>query len=169
MLPSQNLAHVLVAPDNECTLCFPIKLLVGKQIVETTALIDSGVMDNFIDLGLLSLANFPLTKLPTAIQVYNVNGSTNKKGTILCKTTTRMLLSKESKDIKLMIVGLGRHQVILGMPWLKTWNLHIDWKTHSLSYPSITPPNYDDHVLPQQYLLHWLGLDVDQELSTLVS
>ena len=60
MLSSQILSHVIVAPDNERTLRFPVKLLVGKQIIETTTLIDSGATGNFIDIGLLSLANFPL-------------------------------------------------------------------------------------------------------------
>ena len=42
------------------------------------------------------------------------------------KVSTRMLLSKEPENIELMVVGLGHHQIILGMPWLKTWNPHID-------------------------------------------
>ena len=64
MLPSQNIPHVLVASANERTLQFPVKLLVGKQIIETTALIDSGATGNVIDFRLLSLANFPLKRLP---------------------------------------------------------------------------------------------------------
>ena len=108
ILPFQGLAHVLVAPDNERTLRFPIKLLVGKQIVETIILIDSRATSNFIDLGLLSLAKFPLKKLPTAIQAYNVDRFTNNKGTILCKITTCMQLSEEPENIKFMVVGLGR-------------------------------------------------------------
>ena len=78
MLSSQSLSHVLVAPDNERTLRFPVKLLIGKQTVETTALIDSGATGNFIDLGLLSLANFPLKKLSQPIRAFNVDGSLNK-------------------------------------------------------------------------------------------
>ena len=78
-----------------------------------------------------------------------------------------MLLSKELENIELMVVELGCHQIILGMPWLKTWNPHIDWKFHSLSFPISSPIEYDKQVLPQKYLLQWLGLDVDQELTSL--
>jgi hypothetical protein len=60
MLPSHIPPHVLVVSKNERTLRFPFKLLVGTQIVETTTLINSGATGNFLDLGLLSLANFPL-------------------------------------------------------------------------------------------------------------
>ena len=83
------------------------------------------------------------------------------------KASTRMLLSKEPENIELMVVGLGRRQIILGMPWLKTWNPCIDWMSHSLSFPASSPTDYDKHILPQRYLLRWLGLDVDRELSSL--
>jgi hypothetical protein len=66
-----------------------------------------------------------------------------------------------------MIVSLGRRQIILGMPWLKTQNPHIDWQANTLSLPPSPTPGADDHTTPQRYLLRWLGLDVDQELSRL--
>ena len=149
MLPSQSLSHVLAASDNERTLHFPVKLLIGKQIVEMTTLIDSGATGNFIDLGLLSLANIPLKKMSQPVRAFNVDGSLNKRGTIMWKASTRMLLSKEPENIELMVVGLGRHQIILGMPWLKAWNPHIDWKSHSLSFPTSSLTDYNEHILPQ--------------------
>jgi hypothetical protein len=155
--------HVLVASRNERTLRFPVKLLVGDQIVETTALIDSGATGNFLDLGLLSLTNFPLQRLPKPIQAYNVDGSTNRKGTILWKTKISVIPFQETNGLELMIVSLGRRQIILGMPWLKAQNPHIDWQANTLSLPPT--PGADDHITPQRYLLRWLGLDIDQELS----
>jgi hypothetical protein len=142
-----------------------VKLLVNNQIVETTALVDSGATGNFLDLGLLSLANFPLQRLPKPIQAYNVDGSTNRKGTILWKTKIPVLPFQENNGLELMIVSLGRRQIILGMPWLKAQNPHIDWKANTLSLPA--SPRTEDHITPQRYLLRWLGLDIDQELSRL--
>ena len=107
-LPSPITSHVLVASPNERTLRFPIKLLVGQQTVETTALIDSGATGNFIDLGLLSLANFPLKKLPQPIRAFNVDGTANQRGTILWKAHTRMILPHGPDDLELMVVSLGR-------------------------------------------------------------
>ena len=77
MLPSPTTSHVLVAPSNERTLHFPIQLLVGTQMVETSALVDSGATRNFIDLGLLSLANFHLKRLLQPISAFNVDGTPN--------------------------------------------------------------------------------------------
>jgi hypothetical protein len=169
MSSSRNSPYVLVASKNERTLRFPVKLLVGTQIVETTPLVNSGATGNFLDLGLLSLANFPLQPLPKPIQVYNVDGSTNRKGTILWKTKIPVLPFQKTNGLELMIVNLGWRQIILGMPWLKAQNLQIDWQANTLSLPSSFTPTPDDNMTPQRYLLRWLGLDVDQELSHLYS
>jgi hypothetical protein len=158
-LSSHTSPSVLVASKNERTL----------QIVETTALIDSGATGNFLDLGLLSLANFPLQRLPKPIQAYNVDGSANRKGTILWKTKVPILPFQRTDSLKLMIVSLGRKQIILGMPWLKSQNPRIDWQANTLSFPTPSTSTPDDHLTSQQYLLHWLGLDIDQELSRLHS
>jgi predicted aspartyl protease len=141
--------HVLVASQNERTLRFPVKLLVGNQIVETSALIDSGATGNFLDIGLLSLANFPLQRLPKPIQAYNVDGSTNRKGTILWKTKIPVLPFQKTNSLELMIVSLGQRQIILGMPWLKTRNPRIDWQANMLSFPSSPTTETDDHMTPQ--------------------
>ena len=67
MSSSHDLYHVLVALPNEQTICLPIKLATETQIVETTTLIDCGATGNFIDISLLSKANFPLQRLPKPI------------------------------------------------------------------------------------------------------
>ena len=62
-----------------------------------------------------------------------------------------------------MIVGLGRAQVVLGMPWLTKNNPHIDWATKTMSFldehirkttlsTELTiAATKDDVVLPPQY------------------
>ena len=130
-------------------LCFPIKLLVGTQTIKTTTLIDSRATGNFIDLGLLSLANFPLKKLPQPIGTFNVDGTPNRQGTILWKARTCMVLPHGSDDLDLMVVSLGRKQVILGMPWLKSKNPHIDWRSNTLSFSRSLAPNNNDSLTSQ--------------------
>ena len=160
MSSSHDLSHVLVALPNERTIHLPIKLATGTQIVETTTLIDCGTTGNFIDIGLLSKANFPLQCLPKPIQAYNVDGTANTKGTIQWKAHTDILFSHSQENTNLMILSLGRQQVILGMPWLHKWNPRIDWSANTVSIPRSPASPPPDHI-PQQYLLHWLGLDAD--------
>ena len=38
------------------------------------------------------------------------------------------------EDLSLMIVGLGRAQIVLGMPWLTNKNPHINWVKKTISF-----------------------------------
>ena len=51
-----------------------------------------------------------------------------------CKTTIF------EEDLTLMIVGLGRTQIVLGMPWLTKNNPCIDWAKRTISL------NDDEHI-----------------------
>ena len=82
MYSSHIVNHVITALPNERTLCIPIQLSNGTQIVETTTLVDCGATRNFIDVGLLCLLKLPLEKLPKPIIANNVDGTANAKGTI---------------------------------------------------------------------------------------
>ena len=68
-----------------------------------------------------------------------------------------------------MVVSLGRKQIILGMPWLRSINPCIDWKSNTLSFPKAANPNNEDDLTPQRYLLRWLGCDSDMEIASLFS
>ena len=98
-----------------------------------------------------------------------MDGTPNRRGTILWKAHTCMVLPQGLDDLDLMVVSLGRKQIILGMPWLKSKNPHIDWRSNTLSFPRSLTPNDDDNLTSQQYLLWWLGCDSDMELSSLFS
>ena len=86
MSSSHEVNHVLIALPNERTIRIPIRLSVGNQIVETTAMIDCGTTGNFIDHQLISLAEFPLLQLQRPVKAYNINGTTNSKGNIEWET-----------------------------------------------------------------------------------
>ena len=82
MYSSHIVNHVITALPNERTMCIPIKLSNGTQIVETTALVNCGATGNFTDVSLLCLLELPLEKLPKPIIANNVDGTANAKGTI---------------------------------------------------------------------------------------
>ena len=108
-------------------MTFPILLQGKNKTIDTSALIDSGATRNFMDLRLLSRDNFVLVQLPTPILTYNVDGTTNQKGTICWKVRTTLTLGDHSHPMELMILRLNTPRVILGIPWLKKWNPMIDW------------------------------------------
>ena len=156
--------HVITALPNERTLRIPIKLSNGTQIVKTTTLVDCGATRNFIDIGLLCLLELPLEKLPKPIIANNIDGTTNAKGTIRWKAHTNVLFKERTERLKLMVLSLRRRQIILGMPWLKKWNPAIDWKRNMMTIPE-TPLTTETTSVPQQYLVHWLGIDADTKIN----
>ena len=171
MLSSQ-INHVLTALPNERTLRIPIKISVNHQIIDTTAIIDCSATGNFIDPGLTSLTEFPLQKLKRPIRAYNVDSTTNSKGNIEWETHVNLLFPKHTENVRLMVLNLGRKQIILGMPWLKKWNPIIDWIAKRITIPrpvnrrDVAPlheclPSWTDSLVPQRYILRWLGMDTD--------
>ena len=141
-----DLSHVLVALPNERTICLPIKLATGSKIVKTTALIDCGATGNFIDISLLSKVNFPLQCLPKPIHTYNIDGTANVKGTIKWKAQMDILFSHSKETTNLMVLSLGKQQVILGMPWLHKWNPRINWISNTVSIPKSPASPLPDYI-----------------------
>ena len=85
-------------------MTFPITLQGKNKTVDTSALINSRATGNFMDLRLLSQDNFVLVRLPMLILAYNVDGTTNQKGTIRWKARTTLTLGNHSHPIELMIL-----------------------------------------------------------------
>ena len=148
MYSSHIMNHVITALPNEWTLHILIRLSNGTQIVETTALVDCGATRNFIDVSLLCLLELPLEKLPKPIIANNVDGTANAEGTIRWKAHTNVLFKERTEKLKLMILSLGRRQIILGMPWLKKWNPTIDWKRNMIMLPK-NPLTTETASVPQ--------------------
>ena len=162
MSSSHSINHVLVALPNNRSMSFPILLQGKSKTINTTALIDSGVTGNFMDVHLLSLDNPTLIRLPEPIIAYNVDGTKNLKGTIRWKAKTVLNLEDHSDPIELMILQLSKPRVILGMLWLKKWNPKINWDRLSMTLPSSPCSHIPYHT-------QYLSLDADHELSQLFS
>ena len=136
------------------------------------SLIDCSTTGNFIDPGLISLTEFPLQQLEWPIKAYNVDSTTNSKGNIIWETHVNLRFPKYMENVHLMILNLGRKQIILGMPWLRKWNPVVDWITKQITIPrpigkrDVVPlreclPSWTDLLAPQRYILQWLGMDAN--------
>ena len=132
--PSLALNHVLVASQENRTLRLLISLHGIKQTVDTTALIDSGATGNFINPHLLPKEIFNLTPCLSPIIAYNVDGTSNTKGTIHWISVISFSSGPFSNMVKFMVIHLSHPQIILGMPWLQKWNPIIDWNTFSINF-----------------------------------
>ena len=129
---SLDIASVIVAQKSERALQFPIRLRYRARTITTTALIDCGATGNFIDPSLVNHLLLPSRVIPP-LQAFNVDRTVNKQGRITAATTVHCQAAGFEDDLTLMIVGLGRPQIVLGMPWLMKHNPCIDWKEKTVT------------------------------------
>jgi len=117
----------------------------GKKTVETKALVDSGTGGTFIDQNFARTKGFRLQKLEHPITVYNVDGTLNKRGTIVHFVEANVKIGGRTQEIRFLVSGLGHQKIILGFPWLEKENPAINWKKATLDWPPeerIRKPKY---------------------------
>lgn len=116
-----------------------IQLILGGKTINAMALIDSGATSNFIHTNFVQQHNISqkLKEKPIPLEV--ADGRPISTGHITHSTPSLNLVIKNqdhSEKIIFDIAPLGRHQVILGIPWLKKHNPAIKWSTHSIKFDS---------------------------------
>lgn len=183
---AHSLVPIVMGIPTECTLKITVHLHLDQGNHETTAIINSGATSSFIDTQLayqLNLLPIPFSK---PVKAYNVDGTTNCKGNIIQETKVDLSFvdyadSLYLETIQLMVLNLGKSQLILGMPWLQRWNPEINWVCQTIYLPepkSLLPqddvplheclPEVMENPNLQDHLLQCLGLDADHEIENLI-
>jgi hypothetical protein len=93
------------------------------------ALIDSSASHNFIDPQTVKCLGVQLTRLENPVKVLNMDGSQNTAGTVNSFTTLTMKLRTETRNLWFYMAKLGEDCAIFGFPFLRAFNLTIDWRT----------------------------------------
>ena len=110
------------------SLSIPIIVNCKKnETVETLALIDSGAGGKFIDQNYIKESGFTLENLEEPLMAWNVDGTENKQGKITKYVNLNVTIHGRTKDIKMLVTGLGKQKIILGFPWLNDENPDIKW------------------------------------------
>ena len=104
----------------------------GIEIVE--GLLDSGASGKFIDQDFAQDIHAVKKDLDKPIQVYNVDGTLNKQGTITQYVELELEIHERKRKHQLLMTGLGNQQIILGFTWLKEMNPLIDWQKGTLQW-----------------------------------
>ncbi|KAJ2935738.1 hypothetical protein H1R20_g1356, partial [Candolleomyces eurysporus] len=134
--PTFSISSVLVAHLNNKSMHIPAGIYSeGKhQDIETKALLDCGAGDVFMDWRFAYKHQIPQTKLKTPIKVYNVDGTPNKEGSITQFARIKLTINKQVRRLPVLITGLGKEDLILGLPWLQKENPIIDWEKGTLKW-----------------------------------
>ena len=117
----------------------PIAIKNECQTVETLALIDSGAGGQFIHQDYVNQLGLPTRPLEKTITARNVDGTTNKTGTINTYVDVTIEIDGKTMDTRLLVTGLGHQRIILGFPWLNEHNPDIDWKEWTFKWRTLRP------------------------------
>jgi hypothetical protein len=100
----------------------------------TSAMLDSGSSGNFISPLLVQRFKLETQPRETPLPVTHVQGGT--VGQVTEQVVCDMRIGNHRESITLDVVPIGRHTIILGLPWLQAHNPYINWSDNTLSFIS---------------------------------
>jgi hypothetical protein len=119
-----------VSKKNALEIPFDFKTYMGGR--KEKALVDSGAMENFIDYKTVKWLKLGTKKLTPAWPVFNIDGTHNKAGTIDQTIHLYTKLGETEQCLQFFVTDLGKDCMILGYPWLQTFNPDINWTNGKL-------------------------------------
>ena len=72
--------------------------------------------------------------LKEPIWVYNVDGTPKKRKTIRYYVDLKIEVHGRTRKERLLVIGLGKHRIILGLPWFRETNPIIGWIKETLEW-----------------------------------
>jgi hypothetical protein len=123
-----------------------------QGMVEEKALVDSGANENCIDIKTAQKLGIKLRLLPQPMGLRNVDGTDNRRGWVKYWLPVAMFQGGRVRMLKFLIVDLGRDRIILRYPWLREFNLEIDWPTKFIKEPPFLAA--DPTIEPNNLITH---------------
>ena len=112
--------------------------LFGSQSpIPLSVFIDSGADENLIDSVFCAKAQLPLEPLPAPREVLALDGRLLARVTHRTLPVHLQLSGNHHKRVSLYVIPSPTSPIVLGIPWLKLHNPHIDWATSSIASWSV--------------------------------
>ena len=112
--------------------CFKTPVLINGR--RTVAMIDSGATGTFISSRLVEKFGITTRKKQDDYELSVVDGS--QLETRVDKETEPLpvAIQQHHEELTFDVVPMASHDIILGMPWLKTHNPNIDWESREVLF-----------------------------------
>ncbi len=166
----RSVSDVTRAFNSVSSITLPVEFITQNQIIQTTALLDSGAAGNFIDSEFVGQLHLELTPCNSSLAVEALDGRPLGKGKILRLTepVTLRIGTLHSERIQFYVIRSPTHPLILGLPWLRTHDPQISWREGQITEwgptcqerclskitrkPNTTPTSTSDAInLPPEY------------------
>ena len=103
-----------------------------NEAVKVKVMLDSGSAGNFISPDAVQRCGLQTQPRETPLSVTHVQGG--KVGMVTEQVRCRVRKGTHSEFITFDVVPLGKHAIIIGMPWLQIHNPNMDWENSKLSF-----------------------------------
>jgi len=95
---------------------------------ETISLLNSGAMENFLNLDYTKWLKLLIKRLPFPRKLFNIDGTENKAGQLQFYTDLAIRMGMTTTNMRFFLTQLGEHKAILGYPWFTAVQPKINWK-----------------------------------------
>ena len=134
-LPEVSISLVVSTEHRRNTIWLPSYVEFDGKAIGVKALIDSGADGTFISRRIVEKFKLPTVKLPRAIKISNVDGSSNRDGYITERVEGNLFLQGQKFPTRFYVVYLESEEVILGLPWIRKYGSRIDWNDPYMVIP----------------------------------
>jgi hypothetical protein len=104
---------------------------------KTSALLDSGTTENFINPDYTRELKLPIEELVEPCKVFNVDRTQNRHGQITHPTDLEVRTGDQTQTMRFFLTNLGKQKVILGYPWFAAVQPIIDWAKGWIAYKQL--------------------------------
>ena len=106
----------------------PVSFRTLHATADKTILVDSGATDNFIHPKLLRQLGLGSQPLERPRKIWNIDGTTNKAGALTHCVDLEVRTGDIQEVMKFLVTDLGGEDLILGYPWLSTFEPKFRWR-----------------------------------------
>ncbi|KAE8222388.1 hypothetical protein CF319_g4403 [Tilletia indica] len=99
-------------------------------------MIDSGATASFLDLSFAQEHKLPSSQLPEPLPLNVIDGRPISSGPVTHSSHVPLSIDTHQETVQLHLTTLDRYPIVLGIPWLRKHNPHIDWSRNSVTFSS---------------------------------
>ncbi len=116
----------------------PISVRTSCAMANLKGLVDSGATNCFISPTFIKRMKLGKRLLPKPKKIWNIDNTENKDGLITHYINLNVQTKNICRDIRSLITNIGHEGIILGYPWLSTFEPQFDW-THAIIHEEALP------------------------------
>ena len=154
--------RVLVCSSNNSNSLVTPQIEILGIMEKPKALINSGASANFINSSFVNKHKLPRIELAKARQVQAIDGK-NLDLRIRHRVQLTFWLQGRKCSERFYVMPLGNPTIILGMPWLKHQQPHIQWSSGKITLPEPTPRGFHGIQEEPEELQANLGMEEEAD------